>query len=163
MKKLNKYEAKMDKIINKIAVGDYSYSSPAEMLQMLSVSAIGIYNELKEWIIKALENPEGELKNIRDFADIDFSNIRYLIHSLLAVVPIQVNRRLVGLAKGVDFVYSAIDIFNKYSDVDDRRIKLTTLLRENQTLIEELLESFITLEEIEEWLKNTAKIAKKEG
>ena len=161
MKKLNKYEAKIEKLIDKIVAGDYSFSNPAEMFQMLAISVIGVYNETKDWIVKALENPDADLKDLKDYQQIDFSAVKAILYSLLSSIPIQVSRKLVGLKNGVDFVCSVIDIFNKYDNNEDRRIKFTTLLREYENLNNELIESFVTLEEIGEILNKATKINKK--
>jgi len=161
MKKLNKYEAKIEKLIDKIVAGDYSFSNPAEMFQMLAISVIGVYNETKDWVVKALENPDADLKDLKDYQQIDFSAVKAILYSLLSSIPIQVSRKLVGLKNGVDFVCSVIDIFNKYDNNEDRRIKFTTLLREYENLNNELIESFVTLEEIGEILNKATKINKK--
>jgi len=161
MGNLNKYEAKIEKLIDKIVAGDYSFSNPAEMFQMLIISVIGVYNETKDWVVKALENPDADLKDLKDYQQIDFSAIKALLYSLLSSIPIQVSRKLVGLKNGVDFVCSVIDIFNKYDNNEDRRIKFTTLLREYENLNDELIESFVVLEEIGEMLNKATKINKK--
>ena len=161
MGNLNKYEAKMDKLIDKIVAGDYSFSNPAEMFQMLTISVIGVYNETKDWVVKALENPDADLKDLKDYQQIDFPAIKAILYSLLSSIPIQVSRKLVGLKNGVDFVCSVIDVFNKYDNNEDRRIKFTTLLREYENLNDELIESFVTLEEIGEMLNKATKINKK--
>ena len=161
MEKLNKYEAKADKLISKIIAGDYSFSNPAEMFQMLALSTIGIYNETKDWVIRALENPEADLEDIKDYAQVDFPAIKTVVYSLLSAIPIQVSRKLVGLKNGVDFVCSVIDIFNEYDNNEDRRIKFTTLLREYENLNDELIESFVVLEKIGEMLNKATKITKK--
>ena len=161
MKKLNKYEAKIDKLVDKIAAGDYSFSNPAEMFQMLTISVIGVYNETKDWVVKALENPDADLKDLKDYQQIDFPAIKAILYSLLSSIPIQVSRKLVGLKNGVDFVCSVIDIFNKYDNNEDRRIKFTTLLRKYENLNDELIESFVVLEEIGEMLNKATKITKK--
>jgi len=162
MGNLNKYEAKMDKLIDKIVAGDYSFSNPAEMFQMLTISVIGVYNETRDWVVKALENPDADLKDLKDYQQIDFPAIKAILYSLLSSIPIQVSRKLVGLKNGVDFVCSVIDIFNKYDNNEERRIKFTTLLREYENLNDELIESFVTLEEIGEMLNKATKINKKE-
>ena len=161
MGKLNKYEAKMSKLIDKIVAGDYSFSNPTEMFQMLTLSTIGIYNETKEWVIQALENPEGNLEDIKDYAQVDFPAIKTVIYSLLTTIPIQVSKKLMGLKNGVDFVCSVLGVFGKYDDNEDRRIKLTALLREYENLNNELIESFVMLEEIGEMLNKATKITKK--
>ena len=161
MGNLNKYEAKMDKLIDKIVAGDYSFSNPAEMFQMLTISVIGVYNETKDWVVKALENPDADLKDLKDYQQIDFPAIKAILYSLLSSIPIQVSRKLVGLKNGVDFVCSVIDVFNKYDNNEDRRIKFTTLLREYENLNDELIESFVTLEEIGKMLNKATKINKK--
>ena len=162
MENLNKYEAKIEKLVDKIAAGDYSFSSPAERFQMLTISVIGVYNETRDWIVKALENPDADLKDLKDYQQIDFPAIKALLYSLLSSIPIQVSRKLVGLKNGIDFVCSVIDIFNKYDNNEDRRIKFTTLLRKYENLNDELIESFVVLEEIGEMLNKATKINKKE-
>ena len=161
MENLNKYEAKADKLINKIVAGDYSFSNPAEMFQMLALSTIGIHKETKDWVIQVLENPEADLEDIKEYAQVDFLAIKAIVYSLLSTIPIQVSRKLVGLKNGVDFVCSVLDVFDKYDDNEDRRIKLTTLLREYENLNDELIESFVVLEEIGEMLNKATKITKK--
>jgi len=132
------------------------------MFQMLTISVIGVYNETRDWIVKALENPDADLKDLKDYQQIDFPAIKALLYSLLSSIPIQVSRKLVGLKNGIDFVCSVIDIFNKYDNNEDRRIKFTTLLRKYENLNDELIESFVVLEEIGEMLNKTTKITKKE-
>jgi len=161
MGNLNKYEAKIEKLVDKITAGDYSFSNPAERFQMLTISVIGVYNETRDWIVKALENPDADLKDLKDYQQIDFSAIKALLYSLLSSIPIQVSRKLVGLKNGIDFVCSVIDIFNKYDNNEDRRIKFTTLLRKYENLNDELIKSFVVLEEIGEMLNKATKINKK--
>jgi len=158
---LNKYEAKIEKLIDKIVAGDYSFSNPAEMFQMLTISVIGVYNETKDWVVKALENPNADLKDLKDYRQIDFSAVKAILYSLLSSIPIQVSKKLVGLKNGVDFVCSVIDVFNNYDNNEERRIKFTTLLREYENLNNELIESFVVLEEIGEMLNKATKINKK--
>jgi len=161
MGNLNKYETKIEKLADKIAAGDYNFSNPAERFQMLTISVIGVYNETRDWIVKALENPDADLKDLKDYQQIDFPAIKAILYSLLSSIPIQVSRKLVGLKNGIDFVCSVIDIFNKYDNNEDRRIKFTTLLRKYENLNDELIESFVVLEEIGEMLNKATKSNKK--
>ena len=128
---------------------------------MLTISVIGVYNETRDWIVKALENPDADLKDLKDYQQIDFPAIKAILYSLLSSIPIQVSRKLVGLKNGIDFVCSVIDIFNKYDNNEDRRIKFTTLLRKYENLNDELIESFVVLEEIGEMLNKATKSNKK--